>query len=191
MWRGVAGHSLASIACVLIVGCERGTPRPPTPPPEAARSASISAPSDGFDTVRVDRERAGGGMTVHTAASVADDTTARIMLQFRGAALPSYYVGYTVAPVQQCGSGAPVNVAGTALLHIRLTPTDAHEFVGEAVITTIADRRRLLTGPLVRELTMICDFEGQVEWVVGLTTKAAFRVLEDGAAGTLVVELER
>ncbi len=189
MWRGVAGHSLASIACVLIVGCERGAPRPPTPPPEAARSASISAPSDGFDTVRVDRERAGGGMTVHTEASVADDTTTRIVLRFRGAAVPSYHIGYT-GPVQQCGSGDSVHVAGTARLHVRLTPTDAHEFVGEAVVATITDRRRLLTGPLVRELVMVCDFEGQVEWVVGLTTKAAFRVLEDGAAGTLVVELE-
>lgn len=128
-------------------------------------------------------------MTVHTAVTVADDTTASIGLQFRGDAVPSYYIGYTGAQVQQCGSGEPVHVTGAALLHIRLTPTDAHEFVGEAAVTTIADRRRRLTGPLVRELVMICDFEGQVEWVVGLERTAAFRVREDSASRTLIVEL--
>lgn len=180
---------LPSLAFAMLVGCERSASRPSTDTLGARPVAPVASVPDGFDTVRVERERPGGGMTVHTALTVADDTTARISLQFRGDAVPSYYIGYAGAPVQQCGSGEPVTVSGAALLHIRLTPTDAHEFVGEAAVATITDRRRRLTGPLVRELVMICDFEGQVEWVVGLDRKAAFRVRDDSASRTLMVEL--
>jgi len=41
----------------------------------------------------------------------------------------------------------------------------------------------------VRELRLICDYEGQVEWIIRLTRPAPFRVTELSAPARLVLDV--
>lgn len=110
----------------------------------------------------------------------------RVVLEFDGATLPGYTVEYADGPVHQCGSGRPVSVEGDAVLRVRLEPARAHDEAGEA---TVADRTRAPGLPVLREATLICDFEAHVEWVLGLAGRRPYRVLELSGPTRLVVDV--
>jgi len=112
----------------------------------------------------------------------------RIVFEFTGGgdSLPGYRVEYTTRPVQRCGSGDPVMVAGTGRLVVRFEPAQAHDEHGNM---TPAERHRMPGLPAVRELTLVCDFEGQVEWVLGIVTPSAYRVSELRKPARLVLDV--
>ncbi len=51
----------------------------------------------------------------------------RVVFEFTGDSVPGYRVEYTTKPVQRCGSGDPVAVAGTGRLIVRFEPAQAHD----------------------------------------------------------------
>jgi len=110
----------------------------------------------------------------------------RVVFEFTGDSVPGYRVEYTTKPVQRCGSGDPVTVAGTGRLIVRFEPAQAHDEHGSLAP---AERHRTPGLPAVRELTLICDFEGQVGWVLGIATPAAYRVSELAGPPRLVLDV--
>ncbi len=84
---------------------------------------------------------------------------------------PDYTIEYVDAPTA-CGSGLPADVAGTAFLEIRMQPTVAHD---EAGVATIVTTDMLFDFPTLLQLTMTCDFEGEVVWVAGLSEEVDFK----------------
>jgi len=110
----------------------------------------------------------------------------RVVFEFTGDSVPGYRVEYTTKPAQRCGSGDPVTVAGTGRLIVRFEPAQAHDEHGNL---TPAERHRAPGLPAVRELTLICDFEGQVAWVLGITAPAAYRVLELTGPARVVLDV--
>src|SRR5213596_2447102 len=98
----------------------------------------------------------------------------RVVFEFAGDSVPGYRVEYTTKPVQRCGSGDPVTVAGTGHLIVRFVPAERHRTPGL---------------PAVRELTLICDFEGQVAWVLGLAAPSEYRVSELTGPARLVLDV--
>jgi hypothetical protein len=100
--------------------------------------------------------------------------------------VPGYRVEYTTKPVQRCGSGDPVAVAGTAHLIVRFEPAQAHDEHGSL---TPAERHRTPGLPAIRELTLICDFEGQVAWVLGIAAPSEYRVSELTGPARLVLDV--
>jgi hypothetical protein len=113
----------------------------------------------------------------------------RVVFELDGPGLPAYRVAYADQPPQQCGSGSTVPVTGDAVLTIRLRQTRAHAERGGAMAPTIVDRDRRLAQPVMRQLTLICDFEGETEWVLGLAGRRPFRVLELSSPTRLVVDV--
>lgn len=111
----------------------------------------------------------------------------RLVFEFSDGPLPGYHIEYIDRSLQQCGSGDEVSTASTVRLIVRLEPAQAHDDQGKA---TIAERQRTLTLPNLKELRIICDFEGQVEWVVGLASRAPYRVRELGGPPRLVLDVE-
>ncbi len=110
----------------------------------------------------------------------------RVVFEFTGDSVPGYRVEYTTKPAQRCGSGDPVTVAGTGRLIIRFEPAQAHDEHGNLA----ADERHHAPGlPAVRELTLICDFEGQVAWVLGIAAPSAYRVSELTGPARLVLDV--
>lgn len=120
---------------------------------------------------------------VRTARNEAFD---RLVLEFEGDELPRYHVEYVDRPARQCGSGNEVRVAGDGWLRVRMEPARAHDDRGRATVSVRAPQPQL---PVVRELRLTCDFEGQVEWVVGVSSPNRYRVLELHAPARLVVDV--
>jgi hypothetical protein len=105
-----------------------------------------------------------------------------------GARVPGYHIEYVDRPVYHCASGEPMAIAGEAWLEVRFRAAAAHT---EAGAVTIAERDRTLDGPLLRQLTLTCDFEGDVTWVLGLAAPHRYRVAELTDPPRLVLDVRR
>jgi hypothetical protein len=197
------------LLCVAMAAC--GRERHPTPAPGAAgapESIAIAAPptetpetaepsgstdassspfvgTAGVTEVRRSLARAAILTAVRAARHPGFD---RIVFEFEGKQLPGHHVEYVDRPIRRCGSGHAVEVAGDGWLRVRLEPADAHDDQGKATIAERDRQRKLALGAL-RELILTCDFEGQVVWVLGLTSPNRYRLIELTAPPRLVVDV--
>jgi hypothetical protein len=112
----------------------------------------------------------------------------RLVLDFGDSPVPPYHVEYVDSPVRACGSGEPVPVAGQGWLRVRLRATQAHDDAGNA---TVRDRQIAATTPVLREVEIICDFEGEVEVVLGVQTPNPYRVLVVPTPNRLIVDVRQ
>jgi hypothetical protein len=121
--------------------------------------------------------------------SLRGGSAVRVVFQFAESRLPGYTVAYADQPPTSCGSGKRVDVAGKAYLTVRLSPAQAHAARGPDQVATAAppDRRPAL-GPL-HQLTQTCDFEGVVQWVLGLREQLPYRAFTLAAPTRLVVDV--
>lgn len=110
----------------------------------------------------------------------------RVVFEFSGSGLPGYQVHYATEPIRACGSGAEVPLAGEDHLVVRFEPAQAHDTLGRV---TAADRALAPRLQQMLELKLVCDFEGQVEWAVGLAARRPFRVLEDSQPSRVIVDV--
>jgi hypothetical protein len=99
----------------------------------------------------------------------------RVVFEFEDAELPSYRVAYIDKPVRACGSGDVVPLAGEGWLEIRFTSAAAHNENGEA---TVKNRAQSPNLKIIKEMKSTCDFEAEVEWVLGVAAPNKYRVLE-------------
>jgi hypothetical protein len=111
----------------------------------------------------------------------------RVVFEIEGAKLPDYDVKYVPRPVH-CGSGEPVKIDGSAFLQVRLSPAQAHTEEGAPTVATLQRKVRL---PVIREIRATCDFEAEVVWVIGLSARKEYRVLELEGPTRLVIDIER
>ncbi|AFE03508.1 putative lipoprotein [Corallococcus coralloides DSM 2259] len=111
----------------------------------------------------------------------------RTVFEFDGPRLPGYQLGYVKTPVQQCGSGDDVKTPGEAALEVRFTLARAHDDQGQA---TVAQRSLKPALPSLLGLERVCDFEGEVTWVLGTARRAPFRVLELTNPTRLVLDVQ-
>ncbi len=83
---------------------------------------------------------------------------------------PGYRVEY-VSEAVACGSGMRVEVAGNAVLQVRMQPAVAHSEDG---VPTFPSQELTPSLASIVEVIQTCDFEGEVTWVVGLTEEVDF-----------------
>jgi hypothetical protein len=112
----------------------------------------------------------------------------RLVLDFGTGPAPGWHVEYVDGPVAQCGSGQVVRVAGDAKLLVRLRTAQAHDDAGAP---TVRQRDLSLTLPVMKQLVMTCDFEGDVEIVLGLDSRQPYRVMELQTPNRLVIDLKQ
>jgi hypothetical protein len=109
----------------------------------------------------------------------------RIVFEFQDTSPPGE-IGYVDA-AQACGSGAPVSVQGQAVLAVRFTSVQAHNDAGQPTVRT-----RELPGPggAVLEAKQYCDFEGHVDWAVGVKAKQRFKVTRLTNPSRVVIDIK-
>ncbi len=180
------GEQLASLVGLLVVTSGCGGASPPPPADSSAIPSVKVAPI--FDTVAI--ARTGDAAPPVSVLDAAEPTDSSIVFTMRGGVTPTINISYASGPAMQCGSGEPVDVVGEAVLLVKLFPVDAHVFDGEQASSTIADRSRTLDGPLLRQMTLTCDFEAQVEWAIGLSRRVGFRLVDSTGAGRFVIEFD-
>lgn len=112
----------------------------------------------------------------------------RMVLDFGDGPVPGWRTAYATRPVMSCGSGQPVQVEGARWLRVRLQTAQAHDDQGEP---TVRQRRLSLAMPALREMAIACDFEGEVEVVLGVSAANPYRVLELSNPTRLVIDVQR
>ena len=195
--------------CVVALSCSRDpktTPAPasnatpiisPTATPLATPSAPTStAASESGDTSNPDFEGTTGvtekkrgerpPVILRTVRAAEHDNFDRVVFEFAGSGLPGYRIAYVNQPMRSCGAGEVVSVAGKGSMFIQILPANAHTEAGEA---TIAERERKLNLPVMKELKLICDFEADVQWVLGVASPNRYRVLELLNPSRLVLDI--
>lgn len=191
----VALVALAFTVCA----CRSGESRAPTERASSARTVAPPAAALQQDTSfrgtmapvqRVRSFKSGvAGPVLRNVTTEAGESPGydRVVFEFTGRdSVPGYRVEYTTKPVQRCGSGDPVTVAGKGHLIVRFEPAQAHDEHGALA----PDKRHYTPGmPAVREMTLICDFEGQVTWVLGIAAPSAYRVSELTGPPRLVLDV--
>ena len=165
---------------------DAGTSASATPP--GSQAAQPGEPKNSEWTAGlVDVKRSGfAPVTMREVRTARNEGFDRLVLQFDGDQLPGYHIEYVDKPVIKCGSGDPTEVAGQGWLQVRVQPAQAHE--GTQV--TVAERERKPGLPVVQELEMTCDFEGEVTWVLGVKGPNKYRVMELREPTRLVVDVQ-
>jgi hypothetical protein len=126
-------------------------------------------------------------VTLHAIRTGRHKGFDRVVFEFRGGAMPGYHVEYVDKPVRSCGSGDVLRVAGSGWLSVRLTPAQAHTDAG---VATLKYRERRLRFPVLKELQSTCDFEGEVQWVLGVASANHYRVMELSDPARLVIDIK-
>jgi hypothetical protein len=157
------------------------------PVPPVAAPPPTNAPGD-WTTGIYEARRPGVSGTVTSLRAARNVGFDRVTLQFDGARVPGYHVEYARSPGSQCGSGAPLQVQGSGWLTVRLSAARAHDDAGRS---TVAAREQTPGLPVIRELEMSCDFEGEVGLVVGVARPNRFRVTELANPARLVVDVQQ
>jgi hypothetical protein len=178
-----------AVAPLVIGACGRHE-RPETTRRSAA-AAQLPAPQDtsfAGTTALVQRAARPGARprVLRAVAATSGPGYDRVVFEFAADSIPGYRVAYTTKPVRRCGSGDPVAVAGAGRLVVRFEPAQAHDERGTA---TLVERERALGLPAVKEMKLVCDFEGQVEWVLGVAAAGPYRVLDSAGPGRLVLDI--
>jgi hypothetical protein len=189
--------SIILLACCVACGERDPAPRVDEPPAEPD-TAQIPAPVDpvagpaadtGWTAQATDVKRERSEIAVLKAVRTAEHPGfERITFEFAGAAPAAYHIEYIDKPVRACGSGEPVAIAGDAWLEVRFNGANAHDDKGAP---TVGERDRRPALPLIRQLTLTCDFEAEVTWVAGVSTPARYRLRELAGPARVVVDLRR
>ena len=201
---------LALLGLGALAGCsKKEPPNAVTPAPQATPQASSPAPAAGAPApavppIAAQSPSAGAAPPLAAAASGAaigrsvqqpilhavrtgeQPGADRVVFQFDAAAMPAWQAEYVDRPVQDCGSGDAVPVAGKAWLQVRFNGAQAHTAQGA---NSGGSLRRALPHAIARELVRTCDFEGEVTWVVGVARPNGFTARTMSAPYRLVIDI--
>lgn len=103
-----------------------------------------------------------------------------------GTAVPSCKVEYKAGPFVQDGSGKPVAVAGSAFLTVRCQPAYGYDFVAGAPTYTGSKRITPSGTRHVRAVVETGDFEGVLNWVIGLDQRRGYGITAGGTPNRLL-----
>jgi hypothetical protein len=113
---------------------------------------------------------------------LGDDCVDHVIFDFNGKGTdpPGYTVTYGSAPFVGDASGAPIAVAGSAFVVVKVEPGYGYDFATGK--PTYGGPKSVPVGHTnhVRAIVETGDFEGVLMWVIGLDTKRAFSVQATG-----------
>jgi len=112
----------------------------------------------------------------------------RVVFEFDGGSVPGYRVEYVDKPIRSCGAGEIVQIGGYGFLLVQMSPAQAHTEEGQPTIET---RDFAPDLAVLKELKSLCDFEANVQWVMGLSSPNRYRVLELTNPARLVIDVRK
>ncbi len=162
------------------------SPKPEVPPAPPEEPAPPAPAQEEWTAGIVDVVREGAPITRKEIRAAKNDGFDRIVFVFEGEAVPGHHVEYIDRPAHHCGSGAPLEIPGDALLEVRLSPAVAHDESGRLTLASQELKPKL---PIVLELEQSCDFEGVVSFVARVKSPHRYRVLELKDPARLVIDV--
>lgn len=146
---------------------------------EGADTAPVSVPAPAMDPAQLVGVRVG-----------SHDGYDRVVFEFRGG-VPGYDVAYLDGPPTEDGSGRPVEVAGDAVLSVRMTPASGVRFSPDGYEATYTGPDRLEGEDLgsILEVVRAGDFEAQSTWLLGTSSERPFVVSTLEEPARLIVDV--
>jgi hypothetical protein len=108
----------------------------------------------------------------------------RIVFEFESGR-PAGRVEY-VDDAAECGSGEEVNPDGDAILKVHFDSAQAHNEQGQPTVGREIDAPG---DESIQEILGICDFEGVVEWAIGVDEEQPFRVFLLDSPNRVVIDV--
>jgi hypothetical protein len=166
------------------------TPATPTATPLPA-NANVGEPAvadfKGTTGATEKKPTADGARMVTAVRFARHEGYDRVVFEFSEGKMPGYKIEYAAEPVEQCGSGDKVAVTGEGVLTVLFMPLAAHTDEGDPTI----DRRETLPKlPMLLEIERVCDFEGEVEFALGLSKRTEYRVTELTGPMRLAIDIK-
>jgi hypothetical protein len=129
-----------------------------------------------------------GAATLLAVRSARQDGFDRVVFEF-DTHVPQWRADYVDSPQHECGSGEEVRVEGDGWLQLDFESTNAHTEEGRATNAPrhVADP----AGANLRELRRTCDFEAQVQYVIGVGSPNRYRAFQLTSPARLVVDIEQ
>ena len=182
-------------AAVVLAGCgssnESGTSTAPVP--DTTVTAPTSDPMEGASTTPLfgAAEQTGTALLERVAVGRHDGFD-RVVFRFENLR-PGWKVEYVDRPIVEDGSGNPVEVAGRAVLLVRMEPASSFDLATNEGRLVYMGPRRIegadAGASVVRELVRSGDFEAVLSWAIGVEERVDFRVRALDQPARLVVDL--
>ena len=113
----------------------------------------------------------------------------QVTFEFEGE-LPGYRVEFVERPIVQDGSGDEISVDGASVLSVHFEPASGFDQTGEGRQVYTGPTRLDLATRTILDVVRVGDFEANLEWVLGLDTKAPFRVRTETSPNRVIVEVQ-
>ena len=180
--QGSPTTTSSTVAASTTTNTATTTTRPAATSTSAASTTTVACPNTGSTDPRATVAAQPSALLTKVAVTTAgcrDSVT--FTFRTKGSAVPSCAAEYRTGPFTQDGSGAPVAVAGAAFLAVRCTPAYGYDF--ETGTTTYTGSKNITPAGTrhVRAVVETGDFEGQVNWIIGLDAKRGFAIDSSGA----------
>ncbi len=194
MRRPVALALTCLAALTALAGCQSDqdpavdltTTVPSTAPGDTAGPTTTVA--SGFGTSEVSMAPAERGLLTAVRAARQDGFD-RVVFEFEGD-VPGYAVRYVDRPINEDGSGNPVEVKGDSVLQVRMEPASGVDLSGAELRQTYKGPNRITPSTsVVTELVRTGDFEAVLTWVIGVKGKPGFRVDTTTGPPRLIIEI--
>jgi len=111
-------------------------------------------------------------------SELGDNCVDHVVFDFvpKGTGLPGYTITYADPPFSADGSGAPVDVPGKAFVSVRIEPGYGYDYVNGKPTYTGSKSIHVTGANHVQSIVETGDFEGVLNWVIGLDSKRPFSV---------------
>lgn len=155
-----------------------------------ADTTKAPAPAAEWTTGTRDGGKTGTLVTVRGVRASSNPAAGydRLVVDFGAQPAPRWSARYADSPPRQCGSGAAATQQAAAWLVIRFNSTQAHDDAG---IPTIRQRQSVLNMPVMKELDVTCDFEGEVELAIAVSAANPYHALELKNPSRLAIDVKQ
>lgn len=193
--RRSAEQALDTTRTVPVAAVDSGYRVPPfveggPPAPVAVDTVSRADPAPRWSAGVVERPLPGarGVATVRDIRVGRNEGFDRLVIGFGADPVPAYRIEYVAPPLRACGSGEPVGLDGRAVLLVQLRMTQAHDEQGRVTVARPEIRADM---PALRQVKLVCDFEGEVAVALGVARANPYRVLLEESPSRLIIDVQQ
>jgi hypothetical protein len=158
---------------------EGGPPMSFAVPVRFSSTPSPGLPDASTDQVSTPDTPGGPGLTAELVdvRTGRHDGYERVVFEFSTDFVPGFTVGYVEGPITADPSGLPVSVSGDSYISVRMSSAAGFETSGSSFQETYTGATSISPGyPAIQSVVETGDFEGVLNWVIGVRTRPAFKV---------------
>ena len=158
---------------------EGGPPMQFAVPVQFSSTPSPGLPGASTEQVSTPDTPGGPGITAELVdvRTGRHDGYERVVFEFSTDFVPGYTVGYVEGPITADPSGLPVSVAGDSYISVRMSSAAGFDVFANSFQETYTGPTSIsLAYPAIQSVVETGDFEGVLNWVIGVRTRPAFKV---------------